>query len=80
MFPVLLSILLDQMSLDMTQVIRHAKQDSMSKVQVETTAAFYAGGLTNALFRHLKQGTTIDEDAFIGIISDFLIPARNKGL
>ena len=72
MFPMLLSILLEQISFDVTQVLRRAKQKSLTKAQIEGTAAFYAGGLTNTLFQYLKQGVQIDEEQFMQIITDFL--------
>lgn len=69
MFPILLSILLDQISCDVAQVLRRANSTSMDKTQIEGIAAFYAGGLTNTFFQYLKQGITIDEEHFISIIS-----------
>ena len=73
MFPVLLSILLDQISFDVTQVLRRSKQGSMEKKSIESVAAFYAGGLANILFQYLKNDEPVDEDQFIKIISRFLI-------
>lgn len=73
MFPMLLSILLDQISLDVVQVIRRANAGTMDKAQIEGIAAFYAGGLTNTLFQYLKQDLPIDEAQFIEIIRKFLI-------
>lgn len=69
----LLSILLDQISNDITQVLRRTKKSSMDKSEIEDTAAFYAGGLTNALFQHLKHDMPIDEERFLEILSHFLI-------
>lgn len=76
MFPVLLSILLDQISSDMIQVLSRDSQAAMEKTQMEGRAAFYAGGLANTLFQMIKIDTRIDEEEFIGIISDFLIPVK----
>ena len=73
MFPMLLSILLDQISLDVTQVLRRSKQGSMERKSIESVAAFYAGGLANTLFQYLKNDEPVDEDQFIKIISKFLI-------
>lgn len=73
MFPILLSILLDQISCDVAQVIRRAKASSMDKSQIEGIAAFYAGGLTNTLFQYLKQDAPINEAQFLEIISRFLV-------
>ena len=69
----LLSILLDQISLDVTQVLRRSKQGSMERKSIESVAAFYAGGLANTLFQFLKNDEPVDEDQFIKIISKFLI-------
>lgn len=72
MFPILLSILLEQISFDITQVLRRAKQDSMSQTQIEGTAAFCAGGLTNTLFHFLKRDEPIEEEPFIELVSKLL--------
>ena len=72
MFPVLLSILLDQISYDVTQVLRRSKTGSTEKKSIESIAAFYAGGLANTLFQYLKNGEPIDEEQFVKIISKFL--------
>lgn len=69
----LLSILLDQISSDVVQVIRCANAGTMDKAQIEGIAAFYAGGLTNTLFQYLKQDLPINEEQFLGIIQRFLI-------
>ena len=73
MFPMLLSILLEQIGFDVAQVLRRAKQGSMTKAQIEGTAAFYAGGLANTLFQYLNQDVPIDEEQFVGIIRKFLV-------
>ena len=73
MFPMLLSILLEQIGFDVAQVLRRAKQESMTKAQIEGTAAFYAGGLTNTLFQYLNQDVPINEEQFVEIIRKFLI-------
>ena len=72
MFPVLLSILLDQISYDVTQVLHRSKTGSTEKKSIESIAAFYAGGLANTLFQYLKNGEPIDEEQFVKIISKFL--------
>lgn len=73
MFPMLLSILLDQISYDIAKVLRRAFGKTMDKAKIEGTAAFYAGGLTNALFQHLKHDTPINEEQFVEIFTKFLI-------
>ena len=69
MFPMLLSILLDQVSYDVTQVLRRSRPDATDKKSIESIAAFYAGGLANVLLHSLNN----DEEHFISIISKFLI-------
>ena len=72
MFPILLSIMLEQISLDVAQVIRRANAGTMDKAQIEGIAAFYAGGVTNTVFQYLKRDEPVDEEVLIGIISGFL--------
>ena len=71
-FPVLLSIMLDQISIDVTQVIRRVNNLGIDKSKAESIGAFYAGGLTNTLFQYLKRDEPINEEMFIEIISEFL--------
>ena len=75
MFPILLSIMLEQISLDVVQVIRRADNLGIEKSKAEGIAAFYAGGLTNTLFQYLKRDEPVNEEQFIGIISEFLAKA-----
>lgn len=73
MFPILLSILLDQISVDITQVLYRAnKGNSMSKEEIRGTAAFVAGGLLNTLFQYMKNDMPINEEQFISIIKIFI--------
>lgn len=72
MFPILLSIMLEQISLDVAQVVRRANADTMDKAKIEGIAAFYAGGLTNTLFQYLKRDEPVNEGLFIGVISEFI--------
>ena len=71
-FPVLLSIMLDQISMDVTQVIQRVNNLGIDKSKAESIAAFYAGGLTNTLFQYLKRDEPINEELFIEIISEFI--------
>lgn len=76
MFPLLLSILLDQISQDVIQVLCRGKPETRDKRKMEGIAAFYAGGLTNTLFQTIKNDDPINEEDFIRIISDFLPPTK----
>lgn len=78
MFPMLLSILLDQISFDMVQVLRRAKPNDMNRQMAEGIASFIAGGITNTLFQMLKQNIEPDEDHFLNIVSRFL-QAKGEG-
>lgn len=72
MFSVLLDILSEHIMLDVLQVMRQLDyQKRMASMQMEGLAAFYSGGLLNTLRLMLKQGLPIEEEVFIGIISDF---------
>ena len=73
MFPILLSIMLEQISLDVAQVIRRVTDTSVDRSCIEDIAAFYAGGLTNTLFRYLKHDKPIDEEQFISTMTEFLV-------
>lgn len=71
-FPMLLSILVEQIGSDFSQVLRHLGQENLSKQEAEGMAAFYAGGLTNILFQYLKEDIPIEEEQFVEILSRFL--------
>jgi len=72
MFPLLLSILLEQISYDMEQVFNRARGTALNKTQIEGIAAFLAGGVTNTMFRYLRNNESIDEDEFVSVVSRFL--------
>lgn len=74
MFPTLLVILLEQISTDITQVLRRAHHaDQRNQKEIEGTAAFYSGGLLCTLFQMLDEHDAIDEERFVNIISKFLV-------
>lgn len=68
MFPVLLNMLVDQISTDVASLIRSGSRENMEKAEVDGIAAFYAGGLTNILFRYVKQDLPIDEETVVQIL------------
>jgi len=72
MFPILLSILLDQISSDTTRVLRRSRLTQMKKSEIEGISAFYAGGLSNMLFQNLKHDEPIDEAQFLSLIEVFI--------
>lgn len=77
MFPTLLSILLEQIRSDTLHVLHRVNDDNqLTQTQMEGMAAFFAGGVLSTLFSFLKKGSEIDEEQFIGIISEFLIPVK----
>ncbi len=71
-FPLLLSILLEQISMDVTQVLRRANPDAGDKARITSIAAFYAGGLANTLMQGMKQNAPIDEELFMQTMVLFL--------
>jgi len=74
MFPMLLVILLEQIRFEMIQVLRRADRTGQKSTKdIESTAAFYAGGLLSTLFQMLDDQDALDEDRFVGIISNFPI-------
>lgn len=73
MLPVLLHILLEQIRDDLFSVLQRTKDThKMSDTQMEGMSSFYAGGVLSTLFRILECGITIDEDAFVEVISNLL--------
>ena len=74
MFPILLNIMLEQMSLDVRQVMYLGNNCSLGQEQIDAIAAFYASGLTNTLFQYLKKDIPVDEKCFVETVDRFLIP------
>lgn len=72
-FPILLNIMIEQIAQDLGQVLQSNKESQLNKTQIDGIAAFYAGGIANALFRYLKRDLPINEDQFIEIIAQFRI-------
>lgn len=72
MFPLLLSILLDQITEDIIMVLRRScpglAQDAS---KLKGVAAFYAGGLINTFFRCTQNDSSIDENAFLEIAGEY---------
>ncbi|WP_242258612.1 TetR/AcrR family transcriptional regulator [Streptococcus thoraltensis] len=69
LFSVLMRIMLDEINSDFYRVLTQNYQETMTKSQLQGTAAFYAGGMINTLFQYLKQNSPIDENQFIDIIT-----------
>lgn len=77
MFPTLLSILLEQIRSDTLHILRRVNgTNNLTELQMEGMAAFFSGGVLSTLFRFLKSGIQINEDQFIEIVSEFLIPSE----
>lgn len=79
MFPLLLSILLDQISFDVTQVLHRSPPAGLDKMQIADIAAFYAGGLTNILFQYVKNDRCIDEEQFVSVMKIILEKVKTTG-
>lgn len=71
--PTTLTILLELLTSDIQHVLHNVRPD-LTDVQVEGQATFFTGGLLSILFRYLQRGQPIDEEEFIGIVSEFLFP------
>lgn len=69
LFPMLLSILLDQITGDIRVILQRicpaVSEDSRKQ---EAIAAFYAGGVLNCYFRLMQEDATVDEALFFDVI------------
>lgn len=72
MFPVLLNMLVDQISTDVADLIRKNSREELEKTEVDGIAAFYAGGLTNLMFRYVKQDLPVNETQVVQILEKCL--------
>lgn len=72
-FPMLLNILVEQISDDFFQVLRCLGPADLTKQEAQGVAAFYAGGLVNIFFRYLKEDIPTEEEQLLEIISRLLI-------
>ena len=70
MFPVLISIFLDQVTEDIADALRRACTAQNSK-KIKGIAAFYAGGLVNTFLRCVRKDTEIDEAVFLEIAAEY---------
>ncbi|MGN0628076.1 MAG: TetR/AcrR family transcriptional regulator [Oscillospiraceae bacterium] len=74
MFPVLLNSLSEYMRGDMLQALKQIESTkNMSQHKLEGIAAFYSGGLLNALYLYIKSGKKLDEEELIDVVSSFSI-------
>lgn len=72
MFPLLLSILLDQITEDAVMILRRASPDMAKNMEMlKGTAAFYAGGVLSTFFRLMPEEGSANEALFLSIIEDF---------
>lgn len=70
-FPLLLNILLEQITEDMVLMLRRSSPTlAQDPKKLRGTAAFYAGGMLNALFQLMLEGDSPDEDAFLEVIKE----------
>ena len=71
MFPVLLSILLDQITEDMVLILRRSCPGlAQNTEKLKGKAAFYAGGLLSAYFHLMQKESPVDEALFLEIIEE----------
>lgn len=72
MFPVLLSLLSNQIIEDLLLTARKMEDSKdFDFPKLECISAFYTGGLLNLLLRNLNQNRTLDETFLTQIISEF---------
>lgn len=72
MFPVLLSILLEQLTQDMVQILRHARPDLAKNTdKLKGVAAFYTGGLLSTFFHCIREDSSINEAMFLEIVAEY---------
>ena len=70
--PTTLTILLDILHSEIQNALKNAHPTTLTDVQLEGQALFFTGGVLSILFRYLQSNTPIDEEEFIGIVSNFL--------
>lgn len=72
MFPLLLSILLAQITEDVSMILHRAYPGMAKNAEKRKgIAAFYAGGLVSTYFHLMQEDTPVDEALFLEIIQDF---------
>lgn len=72
MFPLLLSILMEQLTEDVAMVLRWACPGlAKQSEKLKGVSAFYAGGLLSTFFRLMREDTSVDESLFMEIMEDF---------
>jgi len=68
-FPLLLSILLEQTRYDAMDALKQTDfGKTLNKNQIEVISAFYAGGISNTLFQCLNQDGTVNEEKFFSLL------------
>ena len=69
-FPLLLSILVEQTHYDVIDALNRSDiGKTLSKNQREAIASFFAGGISNTLFRCLTADGTVDEEKFTSLLN-----------
>lgn len=69
MFPLLLSILLEQITGDIQLILRRVcPEGAGERRKQEGIAAFYAGGVLNCYFRLMGEDAELDEPLFLDIV------------
>ena len=72
MFPLLLSILLEQITEDISMVLRRSCPAlAQNTGKLKGVAAFYAGGLINTFLRCTQKDSSIDEAVFLEIAAEY---------
>lgn len=72
MFPLLLGILLDQITEDAVLILRRASPNMASDMEkLKGIAAFYAGGVLSSFFRLMPGKGSSEETLFLKLIEEF---------
>lgn len=69
MFPLLLDILLDQFTRDITEHLRRLRpEDTREPGRLEGIAAFYVGGMVSCYARLIRENSAVDEALFLKLV------------
>lgn len=69
MFPLLLDILLNQFTQDITELLRRLRpEDAREPGKLEGIAAFYAGGMIGCYSRLIREDSAVDEAMFLKLV------------
>lgn len=71
-FPMLLSMVLEQFQSDVETLLRSADMDAQGPAHDPAMAAFYTGGMANLFFYLLQTQPALDEERYLSIVKQFI--------